>query len=324
MPPQLNSKDESYTLVTMKSDYTIIHRSQNIGSVISRLHKEELLCVIIQDKGSFDDLLGSIQWYKDNMNFSIHVALNNDKEKLEKLSSLHPDITYLVFNSPVSMGARINAMATECYSTYFLVARSDAQIVRFDGGALIDMLRDDNQICCISPVLRNQLDEVVPTLRVPVFTGKREIKTDCFRPDGSFETNVSYDTLYPFWGLGLYKRAVFQRLRGMDELIHSSYWQALDFGARSWLFGFPIVATNSLQVKFPMKLHVSENISEYEGVERCYAKVLGMRQVNGRNYLERWPYMNKHRLLREEVRPKLALYKTDYQRICRDFSRPAE
>ena len=220
------------------------------------------------------------------------------------------------------MGARINAMATECYSTYFLVVRSDCQLIRFDGGALIDLLRDNSQACCITPVVKNQLDEVVPTLRIPVFNQKNEIKTECECPDGSFESHVVYDTLYPFWGLGLYKRAVFQRLRGMDEQIASSYWQALDFGARSWLFGFPIVATNSLQIKFRSKLNAIEDISYSEGTDRCFAKVLGMKQVDGRNYLERWPYRNKLRLLREEVKPKLPLYKTDYHHLCESFKRP--
>lgn len=308
----------------MKSDYTIIHRSQNIGSVINRLHKEELLCVIIQDKGTMDELLTAIQWYKDNMNFSIHVTLNNDKEKLETLKKLHPDITYLVFNRPVSMGARINAMATECYSTYFLVVRSDAQLLRFDGGALIDILQNNSQTCVISPVLRNQQDEIIPTLRVPVYSTRRELKTECYPPAGSFDSAEVYDTLYPFWGLGLYKRAVFQRLRGMDEQISSSYWQALDFGVRSWLFGFSVMATDCLQLKFCGKLHISEDLTE-EGtqMERCYAKVLGVRQIDGRNYLQRWS-LGKRRLLREEVKPKLSLYKTDYKRLCQDFKKPSE
>jgi hypothetical protein len=308
----------------MKSDYSIIHRSQNIGSVINRLHKEELLCVIIQDKGSTDDMLQAIDWYKNTMNFSIHVALNNDKEKLDRLTEAHPDITYLVFNRPVSMAARINAMATECYSTYFLVVRSDAQLLRFDGGALIDALRANPQICCITPVVKNQKDEVVPTLRVPDSSVRNEIRTQCFCPDGSFDTCHFYDTLYPFWGLGLYKRAVFQRLRGMDERIHSSYWQSLDFGTRSWLFGFPVVASNSLQVKLRSKLNAIEDLSKCDGIDRCYAKVLGMRQVGGRNYLERWPYHCRARLLREEVKPKLSLYKTDYDKLCQGFRKPED
>ncbi|MBO4388056.1 MAG: hypothetical protein J5785_01285 [Spirochaetales bacterium] len=309
----------------MKSDYTVIHKSQPIGSVISRLHKEELLCVVIQDKGSFDDLLEAISWYKENMNFSIHVTLNNDREKLEQLTTLHPDITYIVFNRPVRMGLVINAIATECYSTYFLVARSDASLIRFDGGALIDLLRANEQISCICPVIRNQYGEVMPTVRLPLLPEGRLMRTECCLPDGSFDTNTVYDTLYPFWGLGLYKRAAFQRIRGMDEQIQSSFYQALDFGGRSWMFGFPLVTTNSLQMQFRYKVSTTEDMSWSEGTERCLAKLLGVRQVGGRNYLNRrgLRYRGLGRLMRDEVKPRLALYKTDWTRLCQDFRRPS-
>lgn len=305
----------------MKSDYSLVRRSASIGSVIDRLHKEELLCVAIQDRGSLDELLESVQWHKDNMNFSIHVIMSNDPEKVEKVAAAHPDITLIVFNRPVTMGAGLNAMATECRSTYFMVVRSDADLIRFDGGELIDILRGGPQICCLTPVVRNQLDEVVPTLRIPLAGGKRPLDTACAAPDGGLESKRTYRTLYPFRGLGLYKRALFQRIRGMDEQILSSAWQMLDFGARSWLFGFPVLATDCLQVRFRSRTSIVEDLTERAGAERCRAKVLGVRQINGRNYLDRRFCRRQDRLLREEVRPRLTLYKTDWSGLCAGFQR---
>lgn len=301
----------------MKSDYSIIKQQPSFNTVIGRLHKEELLCVIIQDKGTLDDLLSCISWFKENMNFSIHVCMNNDRTKLETLQKAHPDITYLVFNRPVSLANRINAMATECYTTYFLVVRSDMNLTRFDGGVLIDYLLENTQTSVICPIIKNQEDETVPSLRIPLYERKREFKIESQLPDSDVSSTRFYNTLYPFWGVGLYKRAIFQRLRGMDEQITSSYWQTLDFGTRSWLFGYTVIISNALQVKFKNKINLQEDISECEKSERCYAKVFGVSQIDGKNYTKRW--LGHNALIRAEVKPKLSLYKMDYKMLCTDF-----
>ena len=74
-------------------------------------------------------------------------------------------------------------------------------------------------------------------------------------------------TLYPVMGLGLYDRAVFQRLRGFDEKIESDYYQLVDWGIRSALIGHRVLASSALLMQFIDRESVIEDRSERAGTK---------------------------------------------------------
>ena len=57
-------------------------------------------------------------------------------------------------------------------------------------------------------------------------------------------------SLYPFDGIGIYDRERFLRLGGFDPSIKSFYWQLMDFGFRSSLWGEEIAATQLIKLSY--------------------------------------------------------------------------
>jgi hypothetical protein len=57
-------------------------------------------------------------------------------------------------------------------------------------------------------------------------------------------------SLYPFDGIGIYDRERFIRLGGFDPSIKNFYWQLMDFGFRSSLWGEEIAATMLIKLSY--------------------------------------------------------------------------
>lgn len=301
----------------MQSNYRIYHRKQDLGKRISQLHREEQLAIGVLDIGTTQELENCIAWYVANMNCCLHVITQDDRIQIQEMQDAWPEVSWLVFSSVTTLGERINALADECYTTYFMVVRSDQEMVRFEGSVLMPMMVRPDHPAVIAPVLSNMLGELLPTVRVPHMQGK-DLDPLSFMP-GSKNT----DTLYPFLGLGMYDRALFQRLRGYDEQIISNYWQCLDFGARCWLYGYRILSVPTLALEFPGRQSVIEDRSEQPGVERCYTKLLSVRQIGGKNFVRKWRRHLDKALLNDEVRKRMAvLFKTDFFSLIDNWKIP--
>ena len=121
-------------------------------------------------------------------------------------------------------------------------------------------------------------------------------------------------------GIGLYDRALFQRLRGFDEEIVGEYYQLLDFGIRVHLFGYSLFTFSDFAVRFSQKHSIIEDRSECEGMERCYTRALSIHRIAGKNVVEKWkPYVDK-KLLKEEVKSKqIILQKTDFFTLIKEW-----
>ena len=46
-----------------------------------------------------------------------------------------------------------------------------------------------------------------------------------------------------------------------------------------------------------------------------------MRQIKGRNFIRKGPKMSG-KVINEEVKPKIGLYKTDFQTLCESWKNP--
>jgi len=300
----------------MKSNYQIFHRKQDLGKRIGLLHREEQLSVGILDCGTPEALCESIDTYLAITQWCIHVVMHEEQARIPELRASYPQVTFIVFSNPPSLGEKINAMADECYTTYFLIVRSDLTAVSFDDIGAANLLKRSDHPAIVTPVLTNKFKETLPSIQVPLVTDGR-IDPLPFFPDGTV-----LPTLYPFFGIGVYERALFQRLRGYDEEILSDYWQCLDLGIRCWLFGYPVVNLPSLAFIFNTRQSVIEDRSDQSGVERCHTKALCVRQINGRNYLRKWGRLFDNRLLHNEMKMRVALYKTDFFQLVEQWKAP--
>ncbi|MBR5098211.1 MAG: hypothetical protein IK091_03190 [Spirochaetales bacterium] len=299
----------------MNQKYSIISRKQDIGQLINQLHREEFLAVGIMDTGTVEDLFSTLDWFVGNFNYCLHVVSQSERFPVDEMQARYPDVTFIVFPKAPSLAERVNALADVCMTTYFLTMRSDTNLMNFDWKPIEAKMKAEDHPAMISPWIFNKSNEEIPTLRAPHMRGK-EVEPLSFMPSAKCHEN-----LYPFLGIGLYDRALFQRLRGYDEEISGAYWQTLDFGVRCWLYGYPVYTMSDIAVLFYSKQFLIEDRSEQQGFERFYSKALSVHQIKGRNFIRKGPKMIG-KVINEEVKPRIGLYKTDFQALCETWTNP--
>ena len=299
----------------MNQKYSIISRKQDIGQLINQLHREEFLAVGIMDTGTVEDLFSTLDWFVGNFNYCLHVVSQSERFPVDEMQARYPDVTFIVFPKAPSLAERVNALADVCMTTYFLTMRSDTNLMNFDWKPIEAKMKAEDHPAMISPWIFNKSNEEIPTLRAPHMRGK-EVEPLSFMPSAK-----CHDNLYPFLGIGLYDRALFQRLRGYDEEISGAYWQTLDFGVRCWLYGYPVYTMSDIAVLFYSKQFLIEDRSEQQGFERFYSKALSVHQIKGRNFIRKGPKMIG-KVINEEVKPRIGLYKTDFQALCETWTNP--
>lgn len=305
----------AFTISVVNQKYSIISRKQDIGQLINQLHREEFLAVGIMDTGTVEDLFSTLDWFVGNFNYCLHVVSQSERFPVEEMQARYPDVTFIVFPKAPSLAERVNALADVCMTTYFLTMRSDTNLMNFDWKPIEAKMKAEDHPAMISPWIFNKSNEEIPTLRAPHMQGK-EVEPLSFMPTAKCHAN-----LYPFLGLGLYDRALFQRLRGYDEDISGAYWQTLDFGVRCWLYGYPVYTMSDIAVLFYAKQFLIEDRSEQQGFERFYSKALSVHQIKGRNFIRKGPKM-LGKVINEEVKPRIGLYKTDFQTLCENWKTP--
>jgi len=304
--------------LTMQNNYQVFHRKQDIGKRISQLHREEQLSIGIVATGTVDELISTLDDYASRIPWALVVLMYEEFGRIVELRMQYPSVTFIVFTNPVPLGMMINAMADECYTTYFWITRSDLSIIRFEQELLFTLLRRSDRPAAIIPIFANRNGEVVPSIQAPM------IRSDRIDPIPFFPIGEVVPTLYPFFGIGMYERALFQRLRGFDANISSDFWQFLDFGIRCWLYGYPLFAHPQFVLQFISRQSVIEDRSDLHGMERCHTKALGIRQINGKNYIRKFGKYTDNRMLHSEVKKRIALYKSDFYQLMDEWKAPEE
>ncbi len=301
----------------MKHNYQIFHRKQDIGKRISLLHREETLSVGMVATDGGETLAQSIENLSQFSRWPVHVLMNEEQGRLPELRKRFPFVTFIVFSTPVSFGTLANAMANECYTTFFYLTRSDVYCESIDFDTAISLLHRSDKPAAVTPRLTNRQGEPIPVIQVPL------LRNGLIDPLSFPPRQEVTPTLYPFLGLGMYERALFQRLRGFDDFVGGTYWQSLDFGLRAWLYGYPIINLASLSCSFINRHYIIEDRSEREGMKRVHTRALGVRQMNGKNYPKRaGKYADSH--THAEVKKRIALYKTDFQQLVDQWKAPEE
>lgn len=302
------------------SSYRMVFRKQDLGFRISSLYKQKQFAVGILDFGTKEELEKSLGWYLGNMNLSLHVLTTEYKMEQYDIQSKYPEVTFIVFSNDTSTGEYINAMANECFTDYFLIVRSDMELIAFDGNRLLSIMAGKDHPVVICPVMLSGDAEVMPTLRAPFLRG-RDVDPQAFLPD--LDNPDEEKTLYPVLQSGLYDRALFQRLRGYDTEIMSEYYQSIDLGTRSWLFGYSIKLTSALAIQFPNRVSVIEDRSECLGMSRFYTKALSIKRIAGKNLVAKWkPYVDKDCLVNEIKKKQVNLQKTDFFTLVEKWDEP--
>ncbi len=296
----------------MNKSYNVVTKKSDIGNVISSLHRESELALGIIDSDQKDDLERMIASYSqfDKYKNNIYVVTTANRLETESLHLRFSDATFIVFDFTPTLAQEINALADTCKSTFFIFQKTDCKIANFHWPPLLKIMNSSSVPAVLTPLVFNMSKELIPTIRIPKLTDN-EIDPISNLPGYGTEA-----TLYPFLGLGLYNRALFQRIRGYDEEIYGAYWQSLDFGIRCWLYGHPVLSVNEMAVIFDKKNSIIEDRTENIGIGRFYAKALGVTvKSNGRAQIKR-PPKSDMKYLMEEVKSRIGLYKLDFETLC--------
>ncbi|MFA5513779.1 MAG: hypothetical protein WDA17_02540 [Sphaerochaetaceae bacterium] len=302
----------------MENNFQIIYGKQDISKRISLLHRQETFSIGLISVGSEKELISSTERLYDFTNIgSLFVLLYQEHENLKEIAKQFPKVTFILFNEPLSFGTLANVMANQCHSTYFLLTRTNLEFTKFEYKKGIEVLNGSKKAALVTFDLTNRFGEALPVIQVPF------IRDNLIDPISFFPTEERLPTLYPYFGIGLYERALFQRLRGFDEAIESEYWQFLDFGLRCWLYGYPIMYCDAFKASFSTRQFVIENRSESNGIKRVHTRALGFRTVRGKNYTKRIPKYFDSKVY-NDVKKVLPLYKQDFYSLIESWPAPGE
>jgi hypothetical protein len=142
-----------------------------------------------------------------------------------------PEVRFLLLKQAASVGEWINLAMQETRAPLVLVVWSS---VRFPADAFTpDLLLSfaaAGAVCCV-PRMQTDRGDPVPTVHMPVFIRRRP------RIIPLTELRDRMMCLYPFDYCGIYSRDRYLRVGGYDQQIVNPYWQKLDFGLRSLMWG---------------------------------------------------------------------------------------
>jgi len=199
---------------------------------------------------------------------------------LESLSTSFPFVRFVLPQESLSRGEEINLAASELSCPLFFVLWNDLKFLRSGGaGRMAERLfagaqgeKNTYKRLCTTPLIQDARSETMPTLIVPVLVPKKKngkmIRTIPFVPKKEGQL-----TLYPIDGIGIYDRERFVRLGGFDPYIKNFYWQLMDFGFRSSLWGEEIASTALIKLSYEGVIP-EEDSTAGEGFLRFFLKNL--------------------------------------------------
>ena len=205
---------------------------------------------------------------KTGFDYVLSMESSFTRYDLEALSIKFPFVRFILFKDNVTTGEEINLAASELSSPLFFVLWNDLKILR-GGGAermaerLFTTEQERSSNCkrlCTVPLIQDGRSETMPTLITPSFLPEDKQKT--IRTVPLIPEKEGLSSLYPFDGIGIYDRERFIRMGGFDPSIKNFYWQLMDFGFRSSLWGEEIAATMLIKLSYEGSIPMEDNTAD--------------------------------------------------------------
>ncbi|GHU06833.1 hypothetical protein FACS1894151_00280 [Spirochaetia bacterium] len=225
---------------------------------------------------------------KAGFDYIVSLEGPQDRYDLEDLSGRFPYVRFILLKETITLGDQINLGVSELSSPLFFVLWNDLRILHSGGaGKIVERLYNEAQSAkksteaepassdsvsaikrlCTVPVIQNYHFETLPSLMAPAFY-RKTVKTVPFVP-----VREGMPSVYPFDGVGVYDRERFIKLGGFDGTIKKPYWQLMDFGFRSYLWGEEISSTQLIRLSYNGEVPPEDSTPE-ESQRRFYLKNL--------------------------------------------------
>ena len=232
----------------------------------------------------------------------IYACQSSSISDLGSLRLMFPQGTFLLFDVGLQPGTMINAIAKESYTDYFLVLWSDMRIVSDLDPILLAWIRKQ-KLFCATPMIYDSTGELIASVSVPVFTHK-SLSVNTMLPHVD-----RYANFFPYEGVGIYDRIMFQRIRGVDTMYLSLASQLMDLGAKVWMTGAQIrncaglmvtrTSSDSPQTPIPA-IDTKRYHDKILSIRKRFNRITYPRRIAARAEHEPWDlYDLRHRLVHD-------------------------
>ncbi len=188
-----------------------------------------------------------------------------------------PNIKSLITDTAVNPGEQINIGISAASYPYVAVIWNDMQLKTLFSPQFISEVEESSAVCSV-PMLYSHHGDLIPSIPTPA-SSMRTVKTI---PMTAIETGTA--ALYPFDYAGIYNKKLFQHAGGYDADINSSFWQKMDFGFRSWLWGEKILLNASLRIYYTSDIQQDDQTIDRD-YRRFYLHNLAVRIKENIAYL---------------------------------------
>ena len=221
-----------------------INRTVIGGRIENKNASLNISVILLNNNGShFKDALFE-NLLECNFRSIVSVELGANNFSIEDLAKKFPSVKFIVPLEKTTDGEMINLAMAEVESDYVLVLRNTLNITPgFIHENLAERLLKDD-VFCIVPRLTDSNKNSIMVQFSP------SVNKNHFVVEESFVVNDGMKTLFPTDNVALYNRKKFIQLGGFDYGIKSNYWQNLDLGLRSWLWGEETKLTTLLQFSY--------------------------------------------------------------------------
>lgn len=190
---------------------------------------------------------GDALWELDRLGFDSIVSVEDrgaEASDVETLAARYPRARFLLLSEPTSPGEMVNLGMRESCGPFVFVLWSDMRLSTQGLSSRFFERLAERDILCQAPFLSAKGGEALPAAASPALH-RSSLKVLNLAPtkDGS-------RTLYPFDFCGIFSRERFVLSGGFDGGIAKPYWQLLDFGFRSWLWGEEIRLAQAFKVAY--------------------------------------------------------------------------
>ena len=243
-----------------------------------RKYRYPVSVLLINRKGRFYREGIIEEFVNSNSGEIICVKAPGEAYDVESLHGKFPEVKFLLLQSEISIGEKLNIGIDEAKSKFVLVLWDDMKIQLI--GQLNGIIEeaDSSGILCIVPVLKNKKMETIPSIQVPGFLDK-ELKVTNWLPE---KENAL--TIYPFDYTGIYNKEKFIISGGFDYNITNPYWQKMDFGFRAYMWGETIACRKNFIVQYIGDIN-SEDSTPDESYKYFYLKNMAVRFKRDRGVL---------------------------------------
>ncbi|MFP4364080.1 MAG: hypothetical protein ACLFR1_09445 [Spirochaetia bacterium] len=190
---------------------------------------------------------------------------------LESLARRFTSVRFLRFHEHTSLGEQVNIAIQEARNKYVFVLWNDMEIPYTSISSRLMERIIDQDVLCVVPQLQNRKGETVPSIQAPAFFNKNLLRVIPLQPSGEI-----VPTLFPFDYTGIYQKERFFLTGGYDYSMKTPYWQKMDFGFRSFMWGEKIFCNPGLKVSYTGEIP-SEETTPDEAYKMFFLKNLSIR-----------------------------------------------